>query len=116
MRQHVPVLIDVGTSSYDDAAKIIEAVREDSVSGAKHLVWGDMQTFQRLWWRKFNCPASHQDICPLAGEFHAGRNAITPFNLIFYFSDLAVAPFKMSKSAYSACVSCVLSRRWLRAR
>ena len=64
-----PILLDTGTSSYHDAAKIYKACRKDG-KAKKRVVVGDMATFVRLWWLKYKYPAKYKDEVPLAGEFH----------------------------------------------
>jgi hypothetical protein len=69
-----PIIMDCGTSSYEDAIKIVDAVRKDNAAMEKHIIWGDMQTMFRLWHLKANHKAKYNDMVPVAGEFHAAAH------------------------------------------
>ena len=64
-----PILLDTGTSSYLDAAKIYKACKRDG-QATKRVICGDMATFIRLWWLKAKFPSQYKDEVPWAGEFH----------------------------------------------
>jgi len=66
---HPPLLLDCGTSSYKDAARIYRACKEDG-KAKKRVIVGDAQTFIRLWWLKHKYPDKYKDEVPWAGEFH----------------------------------------------
>ena len=72
---HADLLMNCGTSSYRDCAKIIERCR-DGAPASKRLIFGDFQTGDRLWGLKFGQRSEHNDICPVLGEFHAHAHAV----------------------------------------
>jgi len=70
MYWELPIMIDVGTTSYADTRIRCQFV-EDHVDARYIIKVGDMQTFQRDWWFNFKFPAAFPNQVTFAGEFHA---------------------------------------------
>jgi hypothetical protein len=69
MTWHPPIILECGTSSYADNAKIVKSIRKHRKT-KKTVIACDMQTFVRMWWLKKKHPGEFKDIVPFAGEFH----------------------------------------------
>ena len=87
----VPIIMECGTSSYEDIRKIIDAVRRDNPMADKHVVVGDMQTFFRIWWEKAKNRDKYNDIVGMAGEWHQGAHllcAVVQINSVFTYEPI----------------------------
>lgn len=86
---HPPVLLNCGTSSYKDAARIYKACEGDG-EAKKRVVCGDMATFIRLWWLKHKYPAMYHNEVPLAGEFHGNTHTVHTHSVHTYSPHIAI--------------------------
>jgi len=66
----LPIILECGTHSTNDAQKIIDHIRKLYGANVKKLICGDMQTFKNLFFLKFNNAAANNDWVCMAGEWH----------------------------------------------
>ena len=70
MSWELPIMIDVGTTSYADTRTRCQFV-EDHVDARFIIKVGDMQTVQRDWWFNYKFHTAFPNQATFAGEFHA---------------------------------------------
>ena len=73
--KHAQILMDVGTSSYDDAKKIVRGARQDQ-EATYHVIYCDLGLMPRIMGLRHLWPHEFSDVLPVPGEFHAHAHAI----------------------------------------